>query len=102
MVFSKRILLGLAAALLCGVAAVGADEAEHDRVRELVESGAIRPLEEVVDTVTARYPGRLLEVELEREEGRLVYEIELVTEDGEYIEVLVDAETGEVLGREHD
>ncbi|HKJ76605.1 MAG TPA: hypothetical protein VKA64_05320 [Gammaproteobacteria bacterium] len=54
MVLSKRILLGLAAALLCGVAVVGADEAEHDRVRELVESGAIRPLEEVMGAVTRR------------------------------------------------
>ena len=102
MVASKRTLLGLAAALLCGAAAVGADEAEHDRVRDLVESGQIRPLEEVVEGVTDRYPGRLLEVELEREDGRLVYEIGLVTEGGEYIEVLVDAESGEVLGREDD
>lgn len=102
MAASKRIVLGLAAALLGGAAVVGADEVEHDRVRGLVESGAIRPLEEVVEAATERYPGRLLEVELEREEGRLVYEVELVTEGGEYIEVLVDAETGEVLGREKD
>lgn len=102
MAASKRIVLGLAAALLGGAAVVGADEVEHDRVRDLVESGAIRPLEEVVEAATERYPGRLLEVELEREEGRLVYEVELVTEGGEYIEVLVDAETGEVLGREKD
>lgn len=95
-------VLGLVAALVFGAAVAGDDEAEQDRVRDLVESGEILALDEVVDSATARFPGRLIEVELEHERGRLVYELDLLTDEGEYIEVLVDAKTGEVLGREHD
>lgn len=42
------------------------------------------------------------EIELETEDGRLVYEVELVTVDGYKRELHVDAETGKIIKMERD
>ena len=77
---------------------VWADE-DHERARELVKSGEIMPLEQLLQKVLNKELGklRLLEAELEREEGRLVYELELVDEKGVVRELLFDAKTGEAF-----
>ncbi len=82
---------------------VWADE-DHERARELVKSGEIMPLEQLLQNIAGSETGklRLLEAELEREQGRLVYELELVDEQGVVRELLFDAKTGESLGEEDD
>ncbi len=51
----------------------------------------------------ARYPGaRLLEAELEEEDDRYVYEIELLTADGVARELELDARDGRLLKDEED
>ena len=81
-----------------------ADDDDHERARELVKSGEIIPLEQLLQQVIGQRSGslRLLEAELEREQGRLVYELELVDEQGVVRELLFDAKTGEALGEEDD
>ena len=82
---------------------VWADE-DHERARELVKSGEIIALEQLLKKMADSGYGkfRLLEVELEREHGRLVYELELVDEKGLVRELLFDAKTGQALGEEDD
>ena len=82
---------------------VWADE-DHERARELVKSGEIMPLEQLLQKVVSGDSGklRLLEAELERKQGRLVYELELVDEQGVVRELLFDAKTGEVIGEAYD
>ena len=82
---------------------VWADE-DQERARELVKSGEIMPLGQLLKKIINSETGklRLLEVELEREKGRLVYELELVDEQGVVRELLFDAKTGEALGEEDD
>ncbi len=46
-------------------------------------------------------PGEIIEIELEIENGRLVYEIDILTSFGVY-EVEVDAYTGEIIEIERD
>ena len=81
---------------------VWADD-DQERVRELVKSGEIMPLEQLLQKVISQEMAklRLLEVELEHEDGRLVYELELVDEQGVVRELLFDAKTGEALGEEN-
>ncbi|MGD8497572.1 MAG: PepSY domain-containing protein [Chromatiales bacterium] len=57
------------------------------------------PLSRIIEHALAIVPGTLLEAELESESRGYVYEIELATSDGRYIELLFDAETGELLER---
>ncbi|MDH3342683.1 MAG: hypothetical protein OEM07_03075, partial [Gammaproteobacteria bacterium] len=62
---------------------VWADE-DHERARELVRSGEIIALEQLLQKIDEQSPGkiRLLEADLEQKKGRLVYELELVDEQG--------------------
>jgi uncharacterized membrane protein YkoI len=80
---------------------VWADD-DHERARELVKSGEILPLEQLLQKVVNNDSGklRLLEAELEDKSGRLVYELELVDEQGVVRELLFDAKTGEALGED--
>ena len=88
-------MIAVAAALsLSYVALVHAD---HERVRVLRQAGAIVPLKQILETVRARYPGRLLEAELEEEGDRYVYEIEWVGNDGTVRTLRFDAQTGKRL-----
>ncbi|MEW8027611.1 MAG: PepSY domain-containing protein [Candidatus Thiodiazotropha sp.] len=76
-----------------------ADEG-YEEARRLTESGAILPLEDLMRTIQVQQPGRILELELERDGNRYLYEIEILDGQGAVWEFKVDAATGEVLERE--
>jgi uncharacterized membrane protein YkoI len=84
--------------LACALAAsAAANDRDHDRAREAVRRGEAAPLAEILPAVEARLGARVIEVELEREDGRLIYEFELIGPDGRLIDAEVDARTGAVL-----
>ena len=96
-----RVATISAVAALTGALLVGAvllqptyadDEAE--RAREGVEAGRYVPLEDIVKDARLRYPGRIVEVELDDDDE---YEIEILQEDGTKVELEYDARTGELL-----
>jgi hypothetical protein len=99
--YSLRFLLPaavLAASALSPAAA--ADREDHDRARAALEAGQIRPLSEILAEMERRYMGRVIETELEREDGRWVYEFKLLPPTGPVFELEVDAATGALLGSE--
>lgn len=98
MYWLRTILLLLG---ICLVWAVQADE-DHEQARRLKESGQILPLEKIIQAAQARYPGRILEVELKTEHGRYLYEVEILDERGVVWELLYDAASGKLLKRKHD
>lgn len=51
---------------------------------------------EIRDIVKDKYPGEITELELERENGQLVYEVEIEGPEGEY-EMKLDASTAEIV-----
>ncbi len=96
----KRVLLfpGLIAAVT--ISGISLGENDHQLSRRLMEKGEILPLQEVLGHIERERTGRVLEVELDSERGRHVYEIELLGEEGRVWEYKLDAATGEVLERE--
>lgn len=74
--------------------------ADQDAVRRAVLEGRLRPLAEVMEEVSRAFPGRIVEMELEEEEGRVVYEFDILTPDGRLIEVDAEAATGRIIGME--
>ncbi|AKH22217.1 PepSY domain-containing protein [Sedimenticola thiotaurini] len=94
----KRIVIALALLLPLWVVADG----DHERAKALFESGEILPLEEILKNVRAEYPGRLLEIKLEQKKKSVIYEVELLDEQGKVWELKLDAVTGELLKREQD
>jgi uncharacterized membrane protein YkoI len=70
---------------------------EHDTVRAIKQRGDILSLDRILQEARGQHPGRVLESELEEKDGRYVYEVELVDEQGRVREMKFDASTGEVL-----
>ena len=73
------------------------DKLDYQEARALSEQGKILPLQDILRRVEKEYPGQVIETELERESGRYIYELEIVTEQGKVTEIEVDAGTGETL-----
>lgn len=96
------ILLSLTAGLWLALQLSTGAASDHGKALELREAGEILPLEVIIDKARAAQAGQMLEAELEREHGRLVYEIELLGEDGNYYELYLDARTGELLKHEQE
>ncbi|WP_297527320.1 PepSY domain-containing protein [Thiohalobacter sp.] len=86
--------------LLAGLAMTGAAARadDHEAVRGLREAGAILPLAEILERLSLPPGSRVLEAELEREDGRLVYEIEVLGSDGRVREWQLDAASGTPIG----
>lgn len=75
---------------------------DHDRARELRQNGEVLPLVDVVGKLQQQHPGRVLQVELEQEHGRWLYEVEMLSEDGAVWEYKLDAASGELLKQERE
>jgi uncharacterized membrane protein YkoI len=88
-------LLGGMAAALRAAPALARDD--QDRARAALAAGEIRPLSEILAEVERRYIGRVIEVELDREDGRWVYELKLLPPSGRVYELEVDAATAALL-----
>ena len=87
--------------LLPASAMLAAFAADQDTARQAVQAGRFKPLAEILAAVQARYPGRVLDVELDRNRsGRNIYEVKLLSVGGERQEIHIDAMTGEEVAPE--
>ncbi|MEX0950758.1 MAG: PepSY domain-containing protein [Gammaproteobacteria bacterium] len=77
-------------------------DADIDEIRRLKEAGSIMPLEDIIVKMRRDYPGRIIEIELDEDDGLYVYEIEYVDDDGMVWDLELDARNGELLKREID
>ncbi len=73
---------------------------QQEAVRSAVRAGRIVPLQQVVADALRRYPGVLLEVELDDDGDE--YEIEILGPDGVVMELEYDARTGRLKKMEVD
>lgn len=95
---SMRSMLGVAvvAALLVPEVA-GADD-DHELARRALEAGEVLPLRAVLERIGKQYPGEIIEVELERDDGRWIYEIKVLRRGGGLLKLELDASDATVLG----
>ncbi|MCQ4347084.1 PepSY domain-containing protein [Pseudomonas stutzeri] len=88
---------------LLSLAPAQARDLDQDEALRLRREGVILPLDQLLQQAIERYPGaRLLEAELEEEDGLYVYEVELLTAGGQVRELEFDAGTGRLLKDEED
>jgi len=59
-------------------------------------------IEDAIQIARAQVPGEVVSAELERRQGRLIYEIDIVSTEGPVYEVKADQMTGEILEIELD
>ncbi|WP_306603099.1 PepSY domain-containing protein [Azonexus sp.] len=59
---------------------------------------AARPTATALRSLLAKYPGHILELELKQgADARLIYEIQIIQQDGRLREFVIDARTGELI-----
>ncbi len=103
MTAGKRIALWLSGGALAAVLAIGpgpgrADESDHDQARQALQAGKVLPLRAVLDIVERDYPGQVMKVEFEEDDGIYLYEIRLLQPGGNLVKLKIDARDGSVLG----
>ena len=99
---ADRLLRGtsawmLALLLALPVAPARADDKDHELARRALQAGEVLPLRTLLERLAATHPGEVLEVELERDDGRWIYELKLLQPGGELRKLKLDARSGELL-----
>lgn len=92
-------MLLAAAGLTGGLQPAGADDHDdkrHDAVRRAVEAGEIRSLADIIADVRDKLPGEIAGVEIERKNGRWLYEFRVIDARGRLFEVYIDARDGTI------
>ena len=95
----------LGALCLAVVGQVAARDLSQDEALKLRQDGTILSSRMFIERALERHPkARLLELELELEEkyGRYIYEVELLTAQGQVRELKFDATSGDLLEDEED
>lgn len=98
----SAIRAALLALVLVGAPSAAWADDDHDRVRAMVESGEVLPLPAILEIVAREAPGEVIEVDLDEDDGDVIYEIEVLTPRGRVLEIEIDARTGEILEIEED
>ena len=75
---------------------------DYIEAKRLLDSGEILSLEVILKNVRQILPGKILEVELEKEDEKIVYEIEILDRNGVIKEIYIDAKTGKLLLTKED
>ncbi len=75
---------------------------QSDQVLQWLEEGKVLPFESLMKRHKKRLEGRLLDLEIEEEGGRIIYELEILRADSIVYEIKIDAENGEWLTEEID
>lgn len=92
------VVLAVAAALAGPARADGS--IDHRRARAAMLAGEIRPLGDILQRLQPQLGGDVIGIELEREDGRWVYEFKVLQPGGRIVEWYVDARDGSVLQHE--
>jgi uncharacterized membrane protein YkoI len=78
--------------------AVASETPDHEQARQAMVRGDVLPLKRVMEHLERqRSGGHILEVELEQDGGRWVYEIKQLEAGGQLVKVKLNAQTGELL-----
>jgi|LNAP01.1.fsa_nt_gb uncharacterized membrane protein YkoI len=72
-------------------------ESDHEQARRALEAGEILSLRTVMDLVERDYPGQIVKIEFERDDGIWIYEIKVLQSGGKLIKIEIDARDGTVL-----
>lgn len=98
----KLIAMSCIAGLALTSANVFADDVSAEKATLLVEQGVIMPLETLDEKALAIKPGQISDRDLEQDDGRYEYELDIRQESGQKWDITLDASTGEAIKIELD
>ncbi len=76
------------------------EDISQTEIRELVKLGKLMSLDSIMLLYPEKQYGKLLDLEAEREDRTVVYELEFLRADGKVIELKIDARNGFLLEQE--
>lgn len=91
------LLIAAAGTMTVGNSAFG----EEPNKLEMAAAAKIT-IEEAIKTASEKVFGKVIEAELDRKHGKLVWEVEVVTAEQKIMEVHIDAETGTFIDIEEE
>jgi uncharacterized membrane protein YkoI len=95
----KAVFASASVALLC-LSAGPAIAGPLEDILYPADANGLLPMERILDQARAAVAGTITEIELEREHGKFIYEVEILTSDNKKVEIEYDARTGAELSRE--
>ena len=95
------LFLALAAGTISFNAAAS-NEFDSAMIRQLVRSGEILSLDRILQRHPQLASQRLLDLEVEQEHGRIVYELEYLQQNGVVVKKVIDAKSGDLLKQEDE
>lgn len=100
----KRTLFICLSILVSAMLAVSLAQADESAsvARQLLKEGKIMPLQEILSKAKVIKPGQVIETDLEKDDGRYIYELEILDEQGQVWELELDAQTGEFVELENE
>ena len=93
----RSLIAALLMAFLLAPSAPLHADSEQDRAREAVESGAVKPLKEILKAVRREYKGEVLDAQLLERGGGWLYRIKVLAQDGQVYDVGVDGASGRIV-----
>jgi len=96
------IFLALAVGMISSSSCIAHDDDLSNKVIEWVKEGKVLPFGTIMQRYQSRLKGRLLDLEVEQKHGRIIYELEILRDDGIVYEIKIDAKTGEWLKEKVD
>lgn len=97
MSIALALLVGALGAALLPTGASYGGESDHEQARHALEAGEILSLRTVMDQVERDYPGQIVKIEFERDDGVWLYEIKVLQSGGRLVKMKIDARDGTVL-----
>lgn len=97
---TRWLVVVLAGLMSVSTAVWADDDDDRQRARQLRERGDILPLQTILEKAQAVRPGRVLEVEFDEEHGQYIYEVQILSSEGEVWEIEINAVTGKPVEME--
>lgn len=93
--------------LICAIAlptvlARADDDDDLDRLHDAVRRAEVMPLSALQAQIRRTFPGEIIGVELDEDDGRFIYEFKVLRHDGRVFEIEMDARDGRVLDIDDD
>lgn len=81
---------------------INATAKDLDRLRDAVKRGDVLPLSVLQEKLRISYPGDIIKVELDEDDGRFIYEFKVLQANGRLYEIEMDAKDGTILDVDDD
>lgn len=97
----KRIIpvtVAIASILVTGASLASSDQENKD-IRLTAD---MLTMEQITAQALTTHPGKVTEASLEREEGKMVWEVEIEGDNGRELEIYYDAKTGKEIKSEFE